>query len=135
MKTKYLDTNLVLRLIIQDNLEQLECIYGLFEDCNNKKFKLFCSEVVIFECEWVLRSFYKFTKTDITTILQKVLLIQEINFENSEILNLTIQKMLTNNLGIEDNYHLSFCQNKNMELVTFDQKLQKTLESEIKLNL
>ena len=127
MKTKYLDTNLILRLIIRDNLDQVKYVQNLLEQSNLKKCKLFTSAVVVFECEWVLRSFYKFSKEDIIKILQKILIIDEIEIENSEILYLALEKMSTNNLGMEDNYHISYSKNRNMELVSFDKKLQNKL--------
>ncbi len=92
-----------------------------------KKIDLFISVVVIFETEWVLRSFYKFKKEDILNIFQKLFLISEIKFENNEIFSKCFELMNKNNFGLEDNYHLAFCQTQNMELVTFDKQLNKKI--------
>ena len=124
MLTKYLDTNFILRLILKDNLEQFQVVENLLKLANQNTCKLFVSLVVVFETEWVLRSFYKIEKADIVAIFGKLFLISEIKFEQAEVLEMAFGQMLTNNLGLEDNYHVAFCQLNKMELTTFDKKLQ-----------
>lgn len=123
--TKYLDTNVILRLIIKDNHEQLEVIKKLLEQATSKKIKLTTSIISIFETEWVLRSFYKFEKNDILEVLQKILSIGEITFDQRDILDLTIQNMLNNTLGFEDNYHIAYSQFNNLDFFSFDTKALK----------
>lgn len=123
--TKYLDTNVILRLIIKDNLEQVTIIKKLLEQAASKKIKLTTSIISVFETEWVLRSFYKFEKKDILEVIQKLLSISEINFEHTEILDLAIQNMLNNSLGFEDNYHLAYSLFNNLEFFSFDTKANK----------
>jgi predicted nucleic-acid-binding protein len=125
MITKYLDTNVVLRLILRDNLDQFEVIADLLKQANERKIELFISTVVVFESEWVLRSFYKIKKQDICLMFSQLFLIAQLNFENREIISQAIELLSTNNIGLEDNYHFAFCQNQDMELVTFDKQLSK----------
>lgn len=125
MKTKYLDTSLILRLIIKDNLDQLKNVKSLLQKSSQREFKLFCSTVVFFECEWVLRSFYKLKPEDIVIILQKILSLNEIDFENEEVLFGALELMGDNKLGLEDNFHLSYCRVYDFEIETFDKKLKK----------
>lgn len=124
MLTKYLDTNFILRLILKDNLEQFQVVENLLKLVNQNTCKLFVSLVVVFETEWVLRSFYKIEKADIVAIFTKLFLISEIKFEQVEVLEMAFGQMLANNLGLEDNYHLAFCKLNKMELTTFDKKLK-----------
>lgn len=123
--SKYLDTNVILRLIIKDNLDQLKVITDLFNKVSTKKVKLFSSTLAIFETEWVLRSFYKFEKNDIVELLKKILSIKEINFSETEILNLTLENMSKNSLGLEDNYHISYSIFNNLDFFSFDEKANK----------
>jgi predicted nucleic-acid-binding protein len=62
MLTKYLDTNFILRMVLRDNSEQFEVVENLLKLANQNTCKLFVSLVVVFEAEWVLRSFYKIEK-------------------------------------------------------------------------
>lgn len=122
---KYLDTNVILRLIIKDNLEQLGEIKKLLSLVANKKIKLYCSVIVIFETEWVLRSFYKFEQHDILNILENILSVKEINFDQEEILSLTIENATKNNLGLEDNYHIAYSLFNKLDFFSFDNKANK----------
>jgi predicted nucleic-acid-binding protein len=126
MPTKYLDTNFILRLILKDNLEQFQVVENLLKLANQNTCKLFVSLVVVFETEWVLRSFYKIEKVDIVAIFTKLFLISEIKFEQAEVLEMAFGQMLKSNLGLEDGYHLAFCELNKMELTTFDKKLKKS---------
>jgi predicted nucleic-acid-binding protein len=123
--SKYLDTNVILRLVIKDNLEQLEEIKKLLDLAVAKKVKLYCSIMVIFETEWVLRCFYKFQKNDIVEILKNILSLKEINFDQTEILNLTLENMAKNQLGIEDNYHVAYAITNKQDFFSFDTKANK----------
>jgi predicted nucleic acid-binding protein len=121
-KTKYLDTNYFLRLVLIDNLEQYLVVRNLLEDSQKLNFGLYTSVLVICECEWVLKSFYKFQKKDRINIFTKILSLEAVEFQDHEILNIAVQNMQNNNLGLEDNYHIAFCITNNIEFSTFDQK-------------
>lgn len=123
--THYLDTNVLLRLILQDNEPQSKHARSLVEQSQKKELTLFVSTITLFESEWVLRSFYKFDKQDIVQIFQKLLSLSEILFEHSHLLNLTFSLWEKNNLSLEDSYHLAYCKLNGMELETFDKKAQK----------
>jgi predicted nucleic-acid-binding protein len=124
MKTSYFDTNYILRLILNDNLEQCLIVQNLLIKARTNEQKIFISTITFCEAEWVLRSFYKFEKTDIINILTKVLSLGEIQFENFDCLQLAINNMNSNKLGFEDNYHISYCLLNNMEFQSFDKKAQ-----------
>jgi predicted nucleic-acid-binding protein len=124
MKTSYFDTNYILRLILNDNLEQCLIVQNLLIKTRANQQRIFISTITFCESEWVLRSFYKFEKADIINILTKVLCLGEIQFENFECLQLAISNMNSNNLGLEDNYHISYCILNNMEFKSFDKKAQ-----------
>jgi predicted nucleic acid-binding protein len=50
-----------------------------------------------------------------------------VEFEDKPIIALALQNDLTHNLGLEDNYHLSWCKfNKISTIHTFDEKMNKT---------
>jgi predicted nucleic-acid-binding protein len=49
-------------MVLRDNSEQFEVVENLLKLANQNTCKLFVSLVVVFEAEWVLRSFYKIEK-------------------------------------------------------------------------
>jgi len=129
---KYLDTNVILRLVIKDNSDQLEEIKKLLNLVVAKKVKLHCSIMGIFETEWVLRSFYKFEKQDIVEVLKNILSLKEISFDQLEILSLTLENMTKNDLGLEDNYHLAYAIINKLDFFSFDKKTSKTYKELVK---
>ncbi len=122
MKTSYFDMNYLLRLILNDNSEQCLIVKNLLIQSKHLNQKIFVSTLTICETEWVLRSFYKFEKADIVEILVKILSLGEIQFENFECLEMTINNMKNNNLGFEDNYHIAYSIKHDMEFQSFDEK-------------
>jgi predicted nucleic-acid-binding protein len=122
MKTKYLDTNIIVRLFMEDSEDQSEIIKTELISASQKKSKLFVSVLVIFEVEWVLRSVYKVDKQNIADSLQDLFATPYINFENIDILEKANSNYQQNYLGLEDNYHIAYCLLADMEFYSFDKK-------------
>ncbi len=122
MKTKYIDTNYFLRLVLQDNLEQCLIVNNIFAEATKNKLHLYTSSLVVCECEWVLKSFYKFTKDNLIETLSKILSVRSIEFQDFDCLKVAVSNMQNNNLGLEDNYHIAYCLVKKMDFESFDKK-------------
>lgn len=61
------DTNIVLRLILNDDAGQIEAIRALM-----RRTRLFVSLTVLLECGWVLESRYRMSRDDVATALDGV---------------------------------------------------------------
>jgi len=72
MKHKILDTNVLVRLFMQDHKEQYNKAVKFFEDATNKEYKLFISIEVLLEFEYVLRSVYKISREEIAKDLNSL---------------------------------------------------------------
>lgn len=71
------DTNLLVRIAVNDNQHQADIAEQLI---NNNA--VFISRTVLLETEWVLRSVYKVSRTDIASFFENVLITENITVEN-----------------------------------------------------
>jgi len=73
------DTNLLVRIAVNDDIEQAEIAEQLL-DSN----KVFISRTVLLETEWVLRSVYKNTRTAIFHFFESALMTENLIMENTQ---------------------------------------------------
>ena len=72
------DTNLLVRIAVNDDQYQADIAEQLI---NNND--VFISRTVLLESEWVLRSVYKTSRSDIAAFFENVLITENITVENS----------------------------------------------------
>lgn len=70
---RLIDTNLIVRHLVQDHAEHAKIASALFEACDNGQFILVIVPEVLAECVFVLESFYKHTRADIATSLTQLI--------------------------------------------------------------
>jgi len=106
------DTNLLVRLAVNDDQQQAEIAEQLLETQ-----QVFIPRTVLLETEWVLRSVYKKSRAEISDFFSKALITTNLIVENSlEVKN----AMEWYNLGADfaDAIHLCMCGNSKIH--TFD---------------
>lgn len=81
------DTNLIIRLIVEDDAEQLDRIGTLLTEHD-----LFVPLTVLLEAEWVLRSRFQWSRVDIATTLAALIKLEGIYAERSSQLGWAIEK-------------------------------------------
>jgi len=64
-----IDTNVLIRLIVKDDPNKFNIIVKLVEKVEKNEITLVIPTVIIAECCWLLRSFYKLDKRKITEYL------------------------------------------------------------------
>ncbi|WP_341526344.1 type II toxin-antitoxin system VapC family toxin [Nostoc sp. UHCC 0302] len=112
------DTNIVVRLLTQDNELQYQKSLELFQ--NNH---VFIPDTVILEIEWVLRFAYKFKSTEICAALQKLFGLANVHLTNASLITQVLQWHEAG-LDFADAFHLAQAQNYS-QLYTFDEKFVK----------
>lgn len=75
-----LDTNVILRYLVQDNEVQAEAASSLIESLTPDRPGFICREVII-EMVWVLERSYRFTRTQIADVLVEMTLTQGLVLE------------------------------------------------------
>lgn len=70
---RLIDTNLIVRHLVQDNPQQARAAGRLFEASDGGDLTVQILPVVVAECVFVLESFYKLQRADIARVLQALL--------------------------------------------------------------
>ncbi|OGE64414.1 hypothetical protein A3I48_01670, partial [Candidatus Daviesbacteria bacterium RIFCSPLOWO2_02_FULL_36_7] len=93
---KLIDTNLIIRFLLKDNLTQAEAAKTILTQSDED---LILPDIAVAEVVWVLQSVYEFKKQE---VIEKI-------FELLKLSSLIINSsLLTNSLVIYQNHHISF---------------------------
>ncbi|MDN8035779.1 PIN domain-containing protein [Burkholderia vietnamiensis] len=76
-----LDTNVLVRWLTNDDVEQVARIHELFSAAAGQSEAFYVPVTVMLELEWVLRSRYRFDRPQILTALTALLETRELSFE------------------------------------------------------
>ena len=79
-----IDTNVILRFLLNDVAEQAEKAKRLFEDIETGVEKVYLTDLVISECIWVLEKFYKVPRKEIKDSLKPIITFQGVNTQSSK---------------------------------------------------
>jgi len=112
------DTNLLVRLAVNDDLEQAQ----IAEDLLNNN-EVFISRTVLLETEWILRSVYKNARDNITLFFDSVLSTKNLNVENAYEVSQAIKWY---KLGADFADALHLCISRDYLFHTFDKKFCKS---------
>jgi predicted nucleic-acid-binding protein len=85
-----LDTNILVRLITQDDARQAALAERLIQQATEEDEACFISDVVLCELEWVLETCYEATRSDLLTAMQEIAVREIFVFENSDSLHWAI---------------------------------------------
>ena len=78
-----LDTNVIVRYLVRDNLEQAETARGLVEGLTSENPGFICRESMV-EIAWVLKRVYRFSRAQISETLVELTASESIVVERSE---------------------------------------------------
>ncbi len=132
MVNKFIDTNILVRLVVGDVAKQAEFVTNLFKAASTNNQTLYILPEVLTELRYVLSSSYKLPKETVVNVLEKITALDFIKLAESR--NLYINKVIKyfkeENLSFEDCLYLQVCLQNKLELVTFDKKLEKFFDRE-----
>lgn len=119
---RLIDSNLLLRLLTNDNPKQAEKVEGLLRSTPDP---IFLPDVVIAEIVWVLSSFYKVPKEEIAEKIFKVLSFRNIR-SNQALLIRALYFYRTMNLSFIDAYLAAYTEKEGLEgIYSFDKGFDK----------
>lgn len=128
MRTIGIDTNVLLTYRLRRQPYFTKAL-STFERCLEGKVRIYLPEVVIFETEWVLRSFYKQTKEQIIAFFEELLLVDNLVLDDKDEMELSLNFYKSNSIGFTDSVILQKIRNHDHDFLTFDQKLEKLYQS------
>jgi predicted nucleic-acid-binding protein len=121
-----LDTNVLVRYIIQDDAAQLAAAKRLINRCVGKGLTLFIPVTVVLELEWVLRSSFELGKNDVLLTLSSLFSVAELTFESERALEVALQLFRKSSAEFADCLHVALVtQAGEQPLWTFDKGAAK----------
>ena len=72
-KQRLIDTNLIVRYLVQDHDKHARAAGRLFDACDRGDVVIVVLSVVLAECVFVLESFYRHPRTDIASALGRLI--------------------------------------------------------------
>ena len=116
-----LDTNVLLRYIVQDDAAQLAAAKRLITRVLGEGSTLFVPVTVVLELEWVLRSSFGFAKDDVLLTLSSLFSAAELSFESEQALEVALHLFREGSADFADCLHVALAaQAGEQPLWTFD---------------
>lgn len=127
-----LDANVLIRLIVKDDEQQLVAARKALAHYSRRSQTLFVPITVALELEWVLRSVYKFAKSDVLNAFSSLLTTLDLVFESEDALeqSLATYEEVTADFG--ECLHLALASKaRALPFLTFDLKAAKALGAKL----
>jgi predicted nucleic-acid-binding protein len=97
-----LDTNLLVRLVVRDDLKQLELVERLIQGTSERGEDCFIADPVLCEIEWVLRSTYGAARQDVLAVMQELLAQDIFAFEDRDAIRKAIDRYQSSKAEFSD---------------------------------
>jgi predicted nucleic-acid-binding protein len=118
-----LDTNILVRYVVQDDSAQLAAARRLITRCVEEGQSLFVPVTVMIELEWVLRSSFEFGKDDVIQVVSSLLSAAELSFESERALEVALHLFREGTAEFADCVHVALAsQAGEQPLWTFDKR-------------
>ncbi|MBI2334754.1 PIN domain-containing protein [Candidatus Daviesbacteria bacterium] len=128
MNRVVLDTNVFLRILLNDIPEQVKQAERILQQGKTGRRILIVPQAVIFEIAFALEKIYYFPKENIIDRLSSILSSGYFQIQDSDIFKDTIEIYKQKNLSLVDCFLYAFSLKNKAELFTFDKNLQKFKE-------
>ena len=116
-----LDTNVLVRYVVQDDTAQLAAAKRLITRCVEEGQSLFVPVTVVLELEWVLRASFGYAKEDVLQVLSSLFSAAELILESERALEVALQLYREGSADFADCLHIALAaQAGEQPLWTFD---------------
>ena len=122
---RLVDTNLIVRHLTQDHPEHSRVADELFRACDDGTLKLIILPVVLAECVFVLESFYKHGRDQISAALRVLISSSGIELADTSIYRDALDRYGKTNAHFIDCVIASFASATNLPITTFDEGFGK----------
>ena len=132
MLTGSVDTNVLVRLVAQDDEAQAQAMDRLLAKYARNGDLLFVPITVVLELEWVLRSRLGQSKAQFIEVLSALLSMLEFSFESEDALEQALADYEDGNADFAEYLHLALSRgNKALPFWTFDRKAAKAAGTKV----
>lgn len=123
MTKVFVDTNVFLRFLTNDDPIKAKRAEMLFRQAIQGKIQLITSLLVIAEIVWTLESFYHLTKTDIASKVEIILNTPNLLCPEAEIIVMALDLYVQGNMDFIDAFHAYDLQAQGLlQIATYDRK-------------
>ena len=127
-----LDTNVLVRYIVQDDSGQLAAARRLISRCVAAGKALFIPVTVTLELDWVLRASFGYAKDDVLQALSNLFSAAELNFESERALEVALQLYREGSADFADCLHIALAAEADQPpLWTFDKSAAKVIGAQL----
>ncbi len=124
---KAIDTNVLVRFLVNDDPAQAEQVRQLFADAEQQRAVLFLPLLVLLETIWVLESAYEVQRPDLIDALDDLLLLPILQFEQRDAVQATLAMATTHCVDLPDMLIAQSARKSGCEQVlTFDRKAARS---------
>lgn len=102
-----LDTNVLVRYIVEDDSGQLAAARRLIVRCVGEGLTLFVPVTVTLELQWVLRASFGYAKDDVLQVLSSLFSAAELTFESERALEVALQLYREGTADFADCLHIA----------------------------
>jgi predicted nucleic-acid-binding protein len=121
-----LDTNVLIRYVVQDDEAQLAAARRLIRRYVDEGQTLFVPVTVALELEWVLRANFEYSRDEATEVLSNLLSAAELTFESERALDVALHLYREGSADFADCLHIALAaQARALPLWTFDKRAGK----------
>lgn len=124
MKHYLLDTNVILRFILDDVPEQKKSVEIFFQKAKNNQVRLSIPQIVIFELDFILEKYYLIEKEVRITILKTLVSTSYFIIESNDVFLAALPLYLAESIRFVDAFLYTKSTLEEAELFTFDKKLK-----------
>lgn len=125
MKSVIIDTNTFLRLLLNNIPKQADQVERLIRQAIKTQVKIIVPQIVLFEIDFILIKYYTFEKQEVIEKLKSLLSAPYFVIESREVFQQALILYKDNNMSFVDCFILAKVKIEDIELFTFDKKLQK----------
>ena len=127
-----LDTNVLVRYVVQDDQAQLAEARRLIRKCVADGQTLFVPVTVALELEWVLRASFEYAKDEVMEALSSLFSAAELIFESERALEVALQLYRKGSADFADCLHIALAaQAGELPLRTFDKRAAKVTGAQL----
>ena len=123
MAELFVDTNVFLRFLTNDDPEKADRAQALFERAVEGKTDLRTSLLVIAEIVWTLESFYRLGKQDVADKVRTILNTPNLKCSDASLIRRALDIYVEQNIDFIDAYHAFLLKDQGVgQIVTYDRK-------------
>jgi predicted nucleic-acid-binding protein len=130
-KRRLIDTNLIVRYLVQDHEKHAKAAEKLFDACDRGELILVVLPVVLAECVFVLDSFYGRSRADISSALATLISSPGIEISDAAIHLDALQRYRQTKIHFVDCLIAATAVAENTPVATFDQDFRKFADTRV----